>query len=312
MKLTDAIEQYLTLRKATGCGARAIAVVLHRFAKGIGPNRQMQTITRKEVRAFLDRNKSSAAYWRCEHSALRGFYGFAFGRGLAPNVPLPNTLPRLGQRFRPYVYTDTEVERLVRATDDIATDQCLLEPPTFRTLIWLLYGAGLRVSEALNLALADVDLAENLLIIRQTKFYKARMVPIGPALARIVVEYARSYGARFGSSPARHFLVSKRGLRLTHLCVNNAFVRLRRTAGISRIDGARYQPRLHDLRHAFAVKRLTTWYQQGADVQALLPLLSTYLGHANVVSTQVYLTMTPDLLVQASSRFERYVGGQLS
>lgn len=309
MKLVRAVELYLELRKATGCGARSIAVVLHRFVKTIGPDRQIDSIQREEVRAFLDRNGSPAAYWRCEHSALRGFYNFALGHGLVPYVPLPMILPRLGQPFRPYVYTHAEIDRLIKATDDIATNECLLEPPTFRTLIWFLYGAGLRVSEALNLTLADVDLAENMLIIRQTKFYKARIVPIGPSLTRIVLGYERSYGTRFGTDPARPLLISKRGKRLTHQCVDNAFVRLRSKAGISRSDGARYQPRLHDMRHSFAVRRLTTWYQQGADVQALLPTLSTYLGHASIVSTQVYLTMTPELLAQASLRFALYAGG---
>ncbi|WP_429489263.1 tyrosine-type recombinase/integrase [Paraburkholderia sp. RAU6.4a] len=158
-------------------------------------------------------------------------------------------LPRLGQPFRPYVYTHAEIDRLVKATDDIATNECVLAPPTFRTLIWLLYGAGLRVSEALNLTLADVDLAENLLVIHQTKFYKARIVPMGPSLTRIVLQYEMSYGTRFGADPARPLLISKRGKRLMHQCVDNAFVRLRSRAGSSRSDGARYQPRLHDMRH---------------------------------------------------------------
>jgi integrase/recombinase XerD len=302
----DAIERYLALRKSTGCEAHGIAVILHRFAKTIGPNRPLKAIAPEDVCAFLNRNKSPAAYWRCEHSALRGFYLFAFGRGFALNVPLPDTLPRLGDGFRPYIYTDIEVDRLIAATDEIASDQCLIEPPTFRMLVWLLYGAGLRVSEALNLTLTDVDLDENLLVIRRTKFYKIRMVPMGRSLARCVREYKETYDARFGSSPTRQFLASKRGQRIPHLCVNRAFARLRRAAAISRDDGGRYQPRLHDLRHTFAVKRLTTWYQQGADVQALLPSLATYLGHTSIVSTQVYLTMTPELLTQASLRFEKY------
>ncbi len=88
--------------------------------------------------------------------------------------------------------------------------------------------------------------------------------------------------------------------------VEQAFTRLRRYAGVGRADGARYQPRLHDMRHSFAVHRLTSWYRQGADVQKLLPQLATYLGHVSIAATQVYLTMTPELLHAASVRFEQY------
>ena len=104
------------------------------------------------------------------------------------------------------------------------------------------------------------------------------------------------------------FLTTRAGRRLEHRALQNAFERLRERAGVRRTDGARYQPRLHDLRHTFAVHRLTSWYRQGADVQKLLPVLSVYLGHAHLSSTQAYLSMTPELLQQANRRFERYAG----
>ncbi len=106
-----------------------------------------------------------------------------------------------------------------------------------------------------------------------------------------------------GSAP---FFVLRRGAPVSIQIVEQAFTRLRRYAGVGRADGARYQPRLHDMRHSFAVHRLTSWYRQGADVQKLLPQLATYLGHVSIVATQVYLTMTPELLHAASVRFEQY------
>jgi integrase/recombinase XerD len=102
------------------------------------------------------------------------------------------------------------------------------------------------------------------------------------------------------------FFVGREGGPLHEATIRRAFARLRTRAGVARTDGARYQPRLHDLRHAYAVHRVTDWYRRGADVQTLLPALSTYLGHVTVNATQVYLTMTPDLLQQANQRFERY------
>ena len=106
--------------------------------------------------------------------------------------------------------------------------------------------------------------------------------------------------------PGAPFFVLRRGTPVSVQIVQQNFRHLCEHAGVRRTDGARYQPRLHDLRHSFAVHRLTSWYQQGADVQTLLPHLSTYLGHVNLVATQVYLTMTPELLQEASRRFEYY------
>jgi len=181
---------------------------------------------------------------------------------------------------------------------------------TFRTLLIVLYGAGLRFSEATALTLADVDLLENVLTIRATKFYKSRLVPIGPQLAAELANYMPLRRRRGLAQDNASFLLANRdGTRLASSTVQSAFDTLRRIAGVGRTTGGRLIPRLHDLRHSFAVHNLTAWYRQEADVQRLLPALSTYLGHSDLEGTKVYLTMTPELLQQASLRFERYAGG---
>jgi integrase/recombinase XerD len=163
----------------------------------------------------------------------------------------------------------------------------------------------LRISEALALTMADVDLVARQLVIQESKFYKSRIVPLGTDLNEGMVRYAKH---RVGHStvPNAPFFAGRTGDRLKIPTVQQAFRQLRLQAGIRREDGARYQPRIHDLRHAFAVNRLVAWYKAGADVQILLPKLSTYLGHISLASTQLYLTMTPELLQEASRRFERY------
>jgi site-specific recombinase XerD len=181
---------------------------------------------------------------------------------------------------------------------------------TFRTLLLLLYGAGLRFTEATALTIADVDLAENVLTIRATKFYKSRLVPIGPQLATVLANYipVRRH-SRLEQDETSYFLANRDGTRLASSTVQAAFDRLRRMAGVHSAAGGRQIPRLHDLRHSFAVHSLTAWYRQGADVQRLLPVLSSYLGHSDLEGTKVYLSMTPELLRQASLRFARYAGG---
>lgn len=143
--------------------------------------------------------------------------------------------------------------------------------------------------------------------MRQTKFFKTRLVPIGPCLTSVLDHYAaqrRQLPLPEGESSA--FFATRTGRRLHYRNVNKLFGRVRQSADIQRESSARYQPRLHDLRHTAAVHRRTAWYRSGADVQRLLPQLATYLGHADVASTQRYLHMTPELLHEASQCFAHY------
>jgi integrase len=177
---------------------------------------------------------------------------------------------------------------------------------TFRTLILLLYGAGLRVSEAVALTVDDLDLSAATIIVRNTKFFKTRLLPIGPKLLTTLRSYSGERLAHCGqASPGSAFFVGRRG-PISRQTADHYFRIVRRRVGIARYDGAYFQPRLHDLRHTFAVHRLVAWYRQGADVQLLLPKLSTYLGHIGLAETQHYLTMTPELLREAGRRFENY------
>jgi site-specific recombinase XerD len=176
-------------------------------------------------------------------------------------------------------------------------------------LILLLYAAGLRISEALSLRLTDVDLTVGVLTILESKFYKTRLVPMGPTLTGAVGEYVAQRAKEHPTQLDGALFLTRTGTPVVRHTAENVFSRLRVRAGVLRQDGGRYQPRLHDLRHAFAVHRLVAWYRQGADVQRLLPQLATYLGHVHIAATQRYLTLTPELLHEASQRFERYARG---
>jgi len=172
-------------------------------------------------------------------------------------------------------------------------------------VLLLLYGAGLRISEATSLNQADVDLDAALITVRETKFFKTRLVPLGLQLNRIMKAYAQwRVKEDHDRRAAAPFFVLRSGARAHHAIVRGAFQRLRKVARIHHSDGQ--QPRLHDLRHTAAVHRLVAWYRQGADVQTLLPKLAVYLGHVKLSSTQVYLTMTPELLREVGLHFQRY------
>ena len=308
MKLVDAVRLYMQLVQARGCTGESVASVLRHFEKSIGGERELNSILPGEVRTFLDGDRPLTRYWHRKHSALLGFYRFAFARCMVSRIPLPADTPRCRQVFRPYIYTDRDIDRLIDATGHLRTKN--IERRSLRTLLLLLFGTGLRLSEALNLSLADVDLQQNLLIIRESKFYKTRWVPIGADLAGILRGYINAHHTSRDLDPATPLLVCRDGSPLTGSGTRRAFARLRAIAGVQRGDDLPNRPRLHDLRATFAVHRLTSWYRDGADVQRLLPLLSTYLGHASIAATQVYLPMTPELLMEASARFELYATRQ--
>ena len=255
-------------------------------------------------------NGSLTRYRANKYAALAGFYRYAISRSYASCSPLPDNEPKKPPVAPPYIYTHDEVRRLFDAIDVERSRAIQLDAPTFRTLLLLLYGAGLRRTEALQLTLADVDLSGAVLTVNNSKFYRSRLVPVGAQLAAAIEAYATLRSRRpLPQGSASSFLANRDGTPLAKRTVNGAFVGLLRVARIDGSDSKRQSPRLHSLRHTFATNRLTAWYRQGADVQRLLPVLSTYLGHQDLTGTQVYLSMTPELLQQASLRFERYACG---
>ncbi len=262
----------------------------------------------ERVNAFLAGTGPVNRSWQERYGLLNGLYRYAISRGLVVTSPLPTTKPKLPERFIPYIYSRTELRRLFNSTTAACPKgHCKLEPHTLRAIFCCSMARDYASARRLALTLDDVDLASALLTIRDTKFHKTRMVPLGAELNQEMAQYAaRRTEAGHNQSGTAPFFVLRRGGPVQRPLVEWRFKGLREYANVKRVDGARYQPRLHDLRHSFAVHRLVSWYQQGADVQKLLPQLSTYLGHLRISDTQPYLTMTPELLHEASARFERY------
>jgi site-specific recombinase XerD len=312
MILREAIERYILWRQTHGAKFTTGANLLRRFLGHANGDAACDTVTTAQVLAYLTGASTPTRHRENSYYALAGFWRHAISRGHTTHSPMPDDAPRSPIRAPPYIYSRDELARLfdpaiVEASRRGAVQ---LDAATFRTLLILLYGAGLRFGEATRLTLADVDLANAVLTIRATKFYKSRLVPVGPQLAAVLDSHM-SLRRRAGlvDGPNALLLANRDGTQLASSTVQAAFDALRRVAGVGRAAGGRTVPRLHDLRHSFAVHRLTSWYRQGADVQRLLPVLSTYLGHADLEGTKVYLSMTPELLEQASLRFAHYAAG---
>jgi len=315
MNLHTAVTQYVTYRQSLGYKSRSNEEPLKRFVRVIGLNKNLSDVQAKEVDAFLAGKGPVTSNWFKKHQALRGFYHYVISRGYTTESPLPVVIPKRPQAFIPYIYNVKELRALldVSLTYQKRRGCHRIKPYTVNTFLLLLYGAGLRSCEAINLTLADVDLSQALLTIRETKFYKTRLVPLGPQLTQSLSQYASWRQVEgYSQNPQAPFFPERKGEVIHYHNINIAFRRIRKIAGVKREEKASYQPRLHDLRHTFAVHRLTAWYKEGADVQKLLPVLSVYLGHDQLSSTSVYLTMTPALLEEAGKLFQRYVYTEVS
>ncbi len=218
-------------------------------------------------------------------------------------IPGPAWGPRQTFGFRPHIYTSTEIAALLAEARRL-TPTGSLRPLTYSTLFGLLYSTGLRISEALALRLADVDFDATMILVRESKFHKSRLLPLGTgvsdALGRYLEERAKRACPREPDAP---FFVNERRSACAYPAVCALFLLIARRVGVRGPAGVR-GPRIHDLRHTFAVHRLLEWYRDGGDVQARLPLLSDYLGHVSLTSTQVYLEITAELLQEAARRFQ--------
>ena len=309
MKVCAAVRMYVLHRRTVGQKLEGPALTLQAFCVRYG-DVTLEAITAAEVKHFLDVPHTGPATWRRKYGVLRDFFKYWQCREQLSSVPMPREVPKYKPTFVPYIYSRSELRLLLGAVprcQQRAT--CSASAETLRTLLLFLYGTGMRAGEALRLRVADLNLESAVITVHNTKFYKSRLVPLGQDVVTLLRRYLDTSGRRNAQNSP--LFESKDHRHLGHSPIDARFRRLCALAGVRRKGSSARSPRLHDLRHTFAVHRLTEWYRAGADVQVLLPALSTYLGHVDLHSTQCYLTMTPELLAQASQRFQHYVyGGQ--
>lgn len=310
MKLKILVEQYIEYRKFLGEKFRTNAIYLRAFYRYVGENIDINNVTVKKSNAFLYMDSKVTASWFVKHTALLGFYTYGISREYIKASPLPKILPKRPPAFIPYIYNKQELKLLLNTALTYQKNKSKIEPYVVQTILLLLYATGLRLSESLNLLVGDINITEQIITIRATKFYKARLVPFNEQLLKVINGYLSWKEKKFGLPPNKEPLfVSLNNKPINNCTIRETFQRIRCKSGIKRIDRASYQPRIHDLRHTFAVHSLTSWYKGNKDVQKLLPALSTYMGHTNLAATSVYLTMTDDLLREAGVRFQQYAIG---
>jgi integrase len=226
---------------------------------------------------------------------------------LRTQIPAPGLLPFQPKRARPYLYSDEEINNLLGAALNMPHryQSCALLPWVYYCLFGLLSVTGLRLGEARNLTLDDVDLKAAVLTIRNAKFGKTRLVPLHESTCQVLAEYLDRRQRHWARRPvSSYLLVSSWGKRLDNAQIHRAFYTLSRQIGL-RGATDRHGPRLHDLRHRFATTTLVNWYRCDQDPERRLPLLSAYLGHVHVADTQWYLEASPELMREAMRRLEQ-------
>jgi integrase len=306
------VEEYLSARRGLGFALEQPAYLLRDFARYADAVRHQGPLTTElAVRwARASRSGSSAQAVR-RLGAVRQFARYRALLDPATEVPPLGLLGRLPRRPQPHIYSDAELDALLDQASRLLPRRGL-RPRTYVAFFSLLISTGLRLSEACRLAVEDVDLTAGVLTVREGKFRKTRLVPLHPSTTAALARYAAERDACC-NGPGRFFR-TERSPALHKDTVEKTFGRIRKRLGWT-ADGRARQPRIHDLRHSFAVRRLLRWYEEGADLDRKLLALSTYLGHAHVSDTYWYLTGVPELLAITAKRFEGFVqdgrGGEL-
>jgi integrase len=303
----SALEQhlrgYLAVRRALGYKLERAEKLLAQFLSWLDERDQI-VITTALALEWATRPTATGSNWhRHRLTVVRGFAAHLHALDSAHEVPPADLLPARKLRAVPYLYSDADMRALMDAASVIPTPH---RAATMRTLIGLLAVTGVRVGEAIRLDRSDVHWDHALIVIRDSKFGKSRELAVDASTITALAAYLRRGDRPIPVEPTPALLTSATGTRLTYCNVHLAFKRIVRHAGV-RPRSAQCRPRPHDLRHTFAVNTILDAYRRGGDVQATLPLLSTYLGHVHPGSTYWYLEAAPELLALAGQRLQDHL-----
>lgn len=302
-KLTLHLNNYLATRRQLGFKLVMPGRLLQNFIR-FAERKRTRFITTKLALCWATQPPNIVPAQRANRLGMvRRFAEYLSAIDPRTEIPPQKLLPYQFRRQAPYIYPEDEVVRLIEAAKRInPSDE--MKGATYATLFGLLAATGMRVGEAIALDLEDVDLKNDLVTVRRAKGNKARFVPVHKSTALQLTRYAALRDRTLPDAISKSFFVSERGTRLLHCTVNRWFLWAARQIGL-RKRGDRRGPRLHDLRHRFAISILLTWYRSNTDVETRLPELATYLGHVHVRHTYWYLSAAPELLRLATLRLER-------
>lgn len=299
MRLHRALTDYLKTRRALGFKLKRDGDLLPDFVAFLAARRCSYVTTAAAIAWASQPRDASPRWWTQRLIVVRGFAKYLSTLDGRTQVPPVDAFPQARSRSAPHVYSPDDLTALLSATDTLRSP---LKTVTYKTLLALLAITGMRVGEAIALDEHDVDGRRAALVVRKSKFGKSREVPVHATTMAALARYRHERDRRLPRKLSPSFFVSTRGTRLIYQNVHETFLQLVYAAGLGR---RRPRPTIHGLRHGFAIRTVLEWYRAGADVEARLPLLSTYMGHVGPSSTYWYLTAVPELLEAATIRLER-------
>ena len=308
--LQQLLDEYLATHRALGVGLKRSGSLLQRFVAFAAQSEVAFVTTELALQWATEPRGVQPAQWANRLGMVRRFARFANAVDPHHEVPPPGLLSHRYRRSRPYLYSDGEIADLLSAARGLSGTTGL-RPCTYTTLLALLAVTGMRSSEPLRLNRDDVDLARGVLTVRKSKFGKSRYIPVHESTRQSLGNYAAQRDRLCPAPPSPGFFLSEHGARITEWALRWTFVKLSRQVGLRGSSDSR-GPRLHDLRHRFAVATLLRWYRDGIDVECHLPRLATYLGHARISDTYWYLTVTPELMQLAARRLDRVARRSMS
>jgi integrase len=305
--LRQAVQEYVRMRRDLGFKLQEAGKGLIDFVTFMEQNRASY-ITQTLALVWAQQPLNAQPAYRAQRlSFVRGFAHYRSATDPRTQIPAQGLLPFQLRRPRPYLYSDTEIRSLLRAALGMPCryKRGELRPWVYYCLFGLLSVSGLRLGEARNIELRDVDLKAAVLTIRGAKFGKTRLVPLHVSTCRVLADYVDRRKRHWGERPVSSYLfVSSWGHRLDGGDIHRTFYALSRQIGL-RGPSDSHGPRLHDMRHRFATHTLLHWYRSNQDPERKLPLLSAYLGHVHVADTQWYLSGSPELMREAMRRLDR-------
>jgi len=300
--LQEHLRQYVAARRALGTQLREPAKTLSGFIQFLS-RKKSKFITISLALEWSQQSQNvQRATWARKLSMVRQFARWLSVIEPRHQVPPPRLLNVRHRRNKPHIYSDQEIARLMAAATALKSPRGM-KGLTLGTLIGLLAATGLRPGEARALENQDVDFKTGVLVIRESKFGKSRLVPVDKSVVTALGQYARARNRTFPLPCSSAFFVSDRGTPLDLGAVRRWFCKVSRSCGLRKgPEGKRCgrDPRLQDMRHTFATKRLMEWYRTGSNVPLQMPKLTAYLGHSSVACTYWYIEAVPELLELAT------------
>jgi len=305
--LGEKIRQHLALRRSLGYIYQAVEYTLDAFDQYLDKNYpDCTTITRDMIVGYIKTTQDKLPLTRAGHiTHLRQFCRFMFQFDIETYIPEKGLIPPAKVQVEPYIFTQNDINKVMEQANNLNAQNKLL-PQTYATIIGLLWTTGMRIGEVIRLKIEDIDHVNGILYVRQTKFFKSRAIPLLPSTAQKLKTYLTQREKHGYKNVSDDFVfINNQG----HACTISTTPRTIRTliirAGIKSPNN--HTPRVHDIRHSFATNWLRDIYQSGKDPNSYLPVLATYLGHANIANTQVYLHPSVELLGTAGKKLKAYV-----